>query len=63
VPDLKTDVLLVTATKVESKAVLDVFERATGRKAQPTEMDHRAVSGAQVFMTQSEIVLALAVAS
>jgi hypothetical protein len=36
-----TDILLVTVTKVESKAVLDVFVEATKEKAQPFEIDGR----------------------
>jgi nucleoside phosphorylase/tetratricopeptide (TPR) repeat protein len=55
------DVLLVTVTKVESKAVLDVFGEATKRKARPFEIAGRtyfdlgAILGATVAMTQSEM--------
>ena len=55
------DVLLVTVTKVESKAVLAVFQEATKQKPQPVEIDGRTyfslgtISGARVSMTQSEM--------
>ncbi len=55
------DILLVTVTKTESRAVLDVFQEATRQKAMPTDIGGRiyfklgSVSGAPVFMTQSEM--------
>ena len=57
----QADVLLVTVTKVESKAVLDAFAEATKQKAKPFEIDGRtyfelgAINGAPVCMTQSEM--------
>jgi nucleoside phosphorylase/tetratricopeptide (TPR) repeat protein len=55
------DILLVTATRVESEAVLGVFEESTKQEAHPTELKGRtyfdlgSVSGARVFLTQSEM--------
>ncbi|WP_019498463.1 GUN4 domain-containing protein [Pseudanabaena sp. PCC 6802] len=57
----KADVLLVTVTKVESRAVMKAFEQATDCKATPQSIDNRVyfnlgtVNGARVFMTQSEM--------
>jgi nucleoside phosphorylase len=54
-----TSILLVTATKVESKAVLQAFEEATGQKAQPKPLDDRIyfdlgkLNDARVFLVQS----------
>lgn len=54
-------VLLVTATKVESKAILDVFEQAIGRPAKPTPIDYRdyfdlgVVNGTRVYLARSEM--------
>jgi len=51
------DVLLVTVTSVESKAVLNVFEQTIGHKAPQESIGDRAyfnlgtVNGARVFMT------------
>ena len=56
-----TDVLLVTVTKVESKAVIDTFAEATKQKTRPFEIDGRtyfdlgAINGAPVCMTQSQM--------
>ncbi len=36
------DVLIVTATKVESKAVLDAFAELTGQPARPMSVGRRA---------------------
>jgi nucleoside phosphorylase len=55
------DILLVTVTKVESKAVLDVFQEATKEKARPIEIEGRTyfslgtINAVPVFMTQSEM--------
>ena len=60
-PILSTDVLLVTATKVESKTVLQLFKEATGKKAKPMPIEGRiyfdlcTVNRARVFMVQSEM--------
>lgn len=57
----QADVLFVTVTPVESKAVIQTFEPATGQKAKPTSLDGRIyfdlgmVNGAHVFLTQSEM--------
>lgn len=57
----KADVLLVTATKVESKAVLNVFQKATGEKSHlvsigdQTYDDIGSVSGKSVILVQSEM--------
>src|ERR1700688_4665562 len=55
------DVLLVTDTKIESQAVLGVFQDAANQRARPIEIGHRtyfdlgAHNGARVFLTQSEM--------
>src|SRR5271154_6543777 len=55
------DVLLVTDTKLESQAVLSVFQDAANQRAKPIEIGHRtyfdlgAHNGARVFLTQSEV--------
>jgi nucleoside phosphorylase len=55
------DILLVTVTEVEGKAVLKVFEEATGKKAIQIIIDSRhyfklgAIHGAAVAMTQCEM--------
>lgn len=55
------DVLLITATRVESQAVIDVFERTTNRPARPLArggriyFDFGLISGARILMTQSEM--------
>jgi nucleoside phosphorylase len=57
----EADVLIVTVTKVESRAVLQAFEQVTGHKATPQSIDYRTyfnlgtVNGARVFLTQSEM--------
>src|SRR5688572_29157593 len=40
-PNPRADLLLVTVTKVESKAVLQACEQAAGHKAQPAHIDDR----------------------
>src|SRR5713101_2765238 len=56
-----SDILLVTVTEVEGKAVLEVFREATEQKARPIIIDGRhylklgAIHGATVAMTQSEM--------
>jgi nucleoside phosphorylase len=58
---LHTTLLLVTVTKVESHAVLQVFEKAGDRKAQPTTIDNRiyldlgTINSTRVFLMQSEM--------
>lgn len=55
------DILIVTVTKTESRAVIDVFAEATKQRTRPFEVDGRtyfelgAINGAAVFMTQSEM--------
>lgn len=56
------DVLIVTVTKVESKAVVDVFQEATGHVANLTSIDDDqvyhdlgVVHDTSVFMVQSEM--------
>jgi len=57
----KTDVLIVTVTEVESRAVMKVFREATGKDPKPEPMDDRIyldlgeVNGARVFMALSEM--------
>jgi nucleoside phosphorylase len=57
----QADILLVTVTKVERRAVLDVFAKATKQKAWPFEIEGRtcfdlgAINGASTCMTQSEM--------
>jgi nucleoside phosphorylase len=57
----EADVLIVTVTKVESKALLQSFEQTTGHKATPQSIVDRTyfnlgiVNGARVFLTQSEM--------
>lgn len=57
---LEADVLIVTVTKIESRAVLQTFEQATGHQAASQSIDNRIyfnlgdVNGAKVFLTQSE---------
>ena len=55
------DVLLLTATPVESKVTLQAFAAATQHKAVPQSLDDRiyfdlgTVNGARVCLTQSEM--------
>jgi nucleoside phosphorylase len=55
------DVLIVTATRIESKAVMEVFRSASGRAPQPVSIDDRmyhnlgTINGAKVFLVQSEM--------
>jgi nucleoside phosphorylase len=57
----KADILLVTVTRVESAAVRNVFQEATGRQAVPMTVDDRVyqdlgrVNNARVFMALSEM--------
>jgi nucleoside phosphorylase len=57
----EADVLIVTVTKVESRALLQSFEQTTGHKATPKAIGDRTyfnlgiVNGARVFLTQSEM--------
>ena len=57
----EADVLIVTVTKVESRALLQSFEQTTGHKATPQSIGDRfyfnlgVVNGARVFLTQSEM--------
>ena len=58
---LAADVLLLTATPVESKTTLQAFAAATQHKAEPQSLDGRiyfdlgTVNGARVCLTQSEM--------
>lgn len=60
-PDIHADVLIVTVTKVESQAVIQVFREATGQAAKPVQIADRmyqdlgSVNDARVFMAQSEM--------
>lgn len=55
------DVLLITVTDVESRAVIEAFEQATGHKAIPESIDRQVyfnlgtVNSARVFLTRSEM--------
>lgn len=55
------DVLIVTVTRTETRAVLTAFESVTGQKAQPLSMDGNVyrnlgtVNGARVFLALSEM--------
>lgn len=57
----EADVLIVTVTKIESRALLQSFEQTTGHKAMPQSIGDRLyfnlgiVNGARVFLTQSEM--------
>ena len=59
--NLKADILLVTVTKVESAAVMKVFQEATGKATQPERIGDRMyhnlgeVNGVHVFMALSEM--------
>ncbi len=55
------DILIITVTRVESRAVVDVFKKVAGQVAKATPIDDRVyhdlsvVNGARVFMVQSEM--------
>lgn len=57
----EADVLIVTVTEVESRAVIQAFELTTGHKVKPQSIVNRvyfnlgALNGARVFLTQSEM--------
>jgi len=57
----EADVLIVTVTKVESRALIQSFEQTTGHKAMPQSIGDRIyfnlgiVNDARVFLTQSEM--------
>jgi nucleoside phosphorylase/tetratricopeptide (TPR) repeat protein len=57
----QADVLLVTVTKIESRAVMQIFEQATGQKPQPIQVADRIyndlgeLNGSRVFMALSEM--------
>ncbi len=59
--DLKADILLVTVTRIEAQAVLNLFSRETGQAFQrrfigdKTYFDLGSVNGARVMMVQSEM--------
>lgn len=58
---MEIDLLLVTVTKVETKAVFDVFREATGQDAKPIPLaekvfhDLGTVNGTRVCLVQSEM--------
>src|SRR5437764_6023477 len=58
---MRADVLIVTATKVESKAVTQIFQEASGERPKPASSGDRmyqdlgVVNGAKVFLAQSEM--------
>jgi nucleoside phosphorylase len=60
-PPKPAGVLLVTVTKVESQAVLEVFQNATHQEAYPAERARRTyfdlgtVNNARIHLTQSEM--------
>src|SRR4051794_25321545 len=55
----KADILIVTVTDVESKAVINIFREATGKESKPEPIEDRIylnlgeVGGAKVFMALS----------
>ena len=57
----ETDILIVTVTKVESQAVIKVFQEFTGKKFIPKSIDERiyfdlgVVNNTKVCLTQSEM--------
>src|SRR5690242_14005262 len=57
----QADVLLVTVTQLESRAVLKAFREATGQNSIPVTIDDRAyhdlgtLNGARVFLALSEM--------
>jgi nucleoside phosphorylase len=57
----KTDVLIITVNRVESLAVMDAFQKATGKDPYPTIIDNRTyhdlgeVNGARIFLALSEM--------
>jgi nucleoside phosphorylase len=59
--DHRADVLIVTVTKVEGRAVLDVFREATGNESTPVLIDDRTyqdigvINQAHVFMALSDM--------
>ncbi|HUI39301.1 MAG TPA: hypothetical protein VLY86_00060, partial [Methanothrix sp.] len=56
-----SDVLIATATKVESKAIVEVIGRASGSTPKPVPIGNQmyqdlgVVNGSRVFLVQSEI--------
>jgi len=58
---MQADVLIVTVTKVESKAILDIFSQATGHSAKRVQLDGKIyrdlglIKGTSVFMVRSEM--------
>jgi nucleoside phosphorylase/tetratricopeptide (TPR) repeat protein len=58
---MHADVLIVTVTKVESTALFNVFQEATGHRPKPIQIDDRmyqdlgVVNHASIFMVQSEM--------
>lgn len=61
VAELRTDILLITVTSVETQAVLDVFAKATGQAFQRRFIDDKTyfdlgkLNGMQIVMVQSEM--------
>jgi hypothetical protein len=59
--NLYADVLIVTATKVESKAIVEVFQGFSGNTPKPVSIgdkmyhDLGIINDARVFFTQSEM--------
>jgi len=57
----KADILIVTVTKVESRAVMKAFQEATGQSAKPEHIDSRTyhhlgtINRARVYMAVSEM--------
>lgn len=59
--NFSADVLIVTATKTESKAIVEIFRNASGRLPEPVSIGNRMyqdlgiINGARIFMVQSEM--------
>jgi nucleoside phosphorylase len=59
--NIYADVLIVTATKAESKAIVEVFQGVSGNKTEPIAIGDRMyhdlgiINGARVFFAQSEM--------
>lgn len=59
--DSQSDVLIVTVTKVESRAVIDIFSKATGQSPKPKQIGDRMfheigmINETRICMVQSEM--------
>ena len=58
---MHADILVVTVTRVEAKAVLEIFQQATGKAARRREIDRKiyrdlgTLNGMRIFMVRSEM--------